>query len=100
MTSDAAYLPSGATLGPDVKLGAAAVQAAVSTAIELNPMTGEPQGTVQYVATTDASPRAGDVTTQYALAVQTATGALQLVTAAGDVTKDDMVGVDYTASDR
>lgn len=97
VTSDA-YLPSGATLGPDVKFGGAASVPTVSTAIELNPMTGEPQGTVQYVT---ASPRgAGDVTAQYALAVQTATGALQLVTTGSDVVKEgDMVGVDYTASD-
>ena len=63
-------------------------------------MTGEPQGTVQYVAATEASPRgAGDVTAQYALAVQTATGALQLVTAGGDITKEgDMVSVDYTGA--
>ena len=95
VTSDA-YLPSGATLGPDsVKLSVP-----VSTAIELNPMTGEPQGTVQYVAATEASPRgAGDATAQYALVVQTATGALQLVTAGGDITKEgDMVSVDYTGA--
>ena len=62
-------------------------------------MTGEPQGTIQYVAAAEASPRGGgDVTAQYALAVQTATGALQLVTAGGDVKEEDMVSVDYTGA--
>ena len=62
-------------------------------------MTGEPQGTIQYVAAAETSPRGGgDVTAQYALAVQTATGALQLVTAGGDVKEEDMVSVDYTGA--
>jgi len=82
VTSDA-YLPPGA-ISHDIKISSASTTTAA--AIELNPMTGEPQGTVHYV--TSQSPiingSNSDVTAQYALAVQTATGAIQLVAAPSD----------------
>lgn len=85
-------------LSPGGGSATAVVNASAATAIELNPMTGEP---VEFITTNSPAPlrhdtleSAGvgqDVTAQYAIAVQAATGGgIQLVTA-GEVIKDTHV---------